>query len=48
MVACRSALKDFQGALRDIESALMWEMNLPGFLLSKVEVLMGWFGKSIS
>jgi hypothetical protein len=48
MIACRCALKDFEGAMRDIESALLWEMNVPGFLLSKVEVLLEWQGKNIS
>lgn len=42
MIACRLLLNDFEGAVRDIESALLWGLSIPFFLLKKVEVLMLW------
>lgn len=40
MISCRLQLKDYEGAMRDIECALVWQMNICLFLLKKVEVIM--------
>jgi len=48
MISCRLSLKDFEGALRDVETALMWQMNVFSFLLTKVNILMVWKDINIS
>jgi hypothetical protein len=40
MISCRLHLKDFKGAMLDIETALLWGINTPIMLMKKVEILM--------
>lgn len=47
MVECRIILKDFTGAIRDIQAILLVERNDIHFLLLKTKVLMIWLEADI-